>query len=70
MPFGTVISWYLGSHFTEKERNRLKIFSSSENAIWSILLKYQEIDVQIQTFTDEIETFCIVAFWTVLTADL
>ena len=28
-------------------------FSSSENAIWSILLKYQEIDVQIQTFTDE-----------------
>ena len=30
-----------------------EIFSSSENAIWSILLKYQEIDVQIQTFTDE-----------------
>ena len=30
-----------------------KLFSSSENAIWSILLKYQEIDVQIQTFTDE-----------------
>ena len=30
-----------------------KIFSSSENAIWSILLKYQEIDVEIQTFTDE-----------------
>ena len=28
-------------------------FSNSENAIWSILLKYQEIDVQIQTFTDE-----------------
>ena len=28
-------------------------FSSSENAIWSILLKYQEIDVQIQAFTDE-----------------
>ena len=30
-----------------------KIFPSSEHAIWSILLKYQEIDVQIQTFTDE-----------------
>ena len=30
-----------------------KIFSGSENAIWSILLKYQEIDVQIQTFTNE-----------------
>ena len=30
-----------------------EIFSSSENAIWSILLKYQETDVQIQTFTDE-----------------
>ena len=28
-------------------------FSSSENAIWSILLKYQEIDVQIQAFTAE-----------------
>ena len=28
-------------------------FSISENAIWSILLKYQEIDVQIQTFTDK-----------------
>ena len=27
--------------------------SSSENAIWSILLKYQKIDVQIQAFTDE-----------------
>ena len=30
-----------------------EIFSSSENASWSILLKYQEIDLQIQTFTDE-----------------
>ena len=30
-----------------------KFFSSSENAIWPILLKYQEIDVQIQAFTDE-----------------
>ena len=30
-----------------------KFFSSSGNAIWSILLKYQEIDMQIQAFTDE-----------------
>ena len=30
-----------------------KFFSGSENAIWSILLEYQEIDVHIQTFTDE-----------------
>ena len=28
-------------------------FSSSENAFWSILLKYQEIDVHIQAFTEE-----------------
>ena len=54
MPFGTVISQYIGSHFTENEQNRWRnIFSSSENAIWSILLKYQEIDVQIQAFTEE-----------------
>ena len=32
---------------------REKFFSSSENAVWSMLLKYQEIDVKIQTFTDE-----------------
>ena len=54
MPFGTVVSWYLRSHLTEKERYRCrKFFSSSENAVWLILSKYQEIDVQIQTFTDE-----------------
>ena len=54
MPFGTIISQYLVSHFTEKGRNRWrKLFSSSENAIWSILLKYQETDVQIQAITDE-----------------
>ena len=54
MPFGTVIFQYLGSHFTEKERNHWrKFFSSSENTIWLILLKYQDIDVQIQAFTDE-----------------
>ena len=54
MPFGSFISQYHGSHFKEKERNPWrKFFPSSENAIWSILLKYQEVDVQIQAFTDE-----------------
>ena len=54
MPFDTVISQYLSSYFTEKEQNRWrKFFSSFKNAISSILLKYQEIDVQIQAFTDE-----------------
>ena len=54
MQFGTVISSYLGSHFTEKsEIVGENFFSSSGKAIWSIVLKYQEIDVQIQTFTDE-----------------
>ena len=38
------------------------LFSSSANAIWSILLKYREIDAQIETFTDETETSYIVAF--------
>ena len=38
----------------QKERNRWRKFLfSSENAIWSILLKYQEIHEQIQAFTDE-----------------
>ena len=37
----------------KKSESLEEIFSSSENAIWSILLKYQEIDVQIQAFTDE-----------------
>ena len=49
MPFGT----YFGSHFTEKRAKSLEIFFSSENAAWSNSLKYQGIDVQIQTFTDE-----------------
>ena len=54
MPFSTVISSHLDGHFKEKERNRWRnFFSSSDNAIWSILLKYQEIDAQIHTFTDE-----------------
>ena len=37
----------------KKEKSLKRTFSSSGNAIWSILLKYQEIDVQIQTLTDE-----------------
>ena len=37
----------------KKSESLEEIFSSSENAIWSILLRYQEIDVQIQAFTDE-----------------
>ena len=46
-----------GIHFMEKEENRWgNFFSSSGNAICSILLKYQEIYVQIQTFTDENST--------------
>ena len=41
-------------HFTEKERNRWRnFFPALINAIWSILLKYQKLDVQIQAFTDE-----------------
>ena len=39
-----------------------EIFSSSENAIWSILSKYRKIDEQIQAFTGEIEISHIVAF--------
>ena len=60
---GTVISRYLGSHFTEKkERNRWRKFSSStENAVWSILLKYQEMWKYKHSLT-KIETSYIVAF--------
>ena len=44
----------LAVYFTEKERNRWRnFFSGSGNAICSILLKYQEIYVQIETVTDE-----------------
>ena len=39
--------------YGERAKSLEKIFFSSENAVWSILLKYQEIDVQIQTLTDE-----------------
>ena len=64
MPFGTVISQYLGSHFAEKERNRWRKFlSSSENVIWSILLKHQEIDVhKYKHSLTKIETSYIVGF--------
>ena len=41
------------SFYKTRAKSMEKIFSSSKNAIWSISLKYQEIDVQIQTFTDE-----------------
>ena len=41
------------SFYRKRAKSLEKIFSSSENAIWSILLKYQEIDVQIQAFIDE-----------------
>ena len=37
----------------KKSESLEKIFFSSENAIWPILLKYQETDVRIQTLTDE-----------------
>ena len=53
---------YFGIRFTEKEQNRWRnFFSSSGNAICSILLKYQEIYVEMQTFTDENETLFKVA---------
>ena len=54
MSLGTVISLYLVSHFTNNKQNLWRKFlSGSENAICSSLLKYQEIYVQIQTFTEE-----------------
>ena len=37
----------------KKSESLEKFFSNSKNAIWSNLSKYQEIDLQIQTFTDE-----------------
>ena len=43
----------LESFYGKRAKSLENFFSNSENAIWSILLKYQEIDVQIQTFTDE-----------------
>ena len=45
---------YLGSHFTEKGAKSLEnFFPRSGNAMFSILVKCQEIDVQIQTFADQ-----------------
>ena len=42
------------NHFMEKERNRWRnFFCSSRNAILSILVKYKEIDLQIQTLADQ-----------------
>ena len=51
---GKVMSWYLCSHFKEQERNHWRnFFSSSGDAVCPILLKYQDVYVQIHTFTDE-----------------
>ena len=41
------------SFYGERAKSLEKFFSKSEKAIWSILLKYQEIYVHIQTFTNE-----------------
>ena len=61
MPFSTVIRPQV--ILQKKERNRLRNFFQSEDAIWSILLKFQEIDVQIQKHSlRKIETSYIVAF--------
>ena len=46
-----LISWQ--SFYAKRANHWRNFFSSSGNAIWLILLKYQEIDLQIQTFTDE-----------------
>ena len=40
------------SFYGKRAKSLEKIFSSFENAIWSILLMSQETDVQIQTFTN------------------
>ena len=41
------------SFHRKRAKSLEEIFSSSENAMWSILLKYQEMEMQIQAFTDE-----------------
>ena len=41
------------SFYRKRAKSLEEIFSTSENAIWPILLKFQEIDMQIQAFTDE-----------------
>ena len=53
MSFGKLFIGTSAFILRKKAKSLEKIFSSSENAIWSILLKYQEIDVQILAFTDE-----------------
>ena len=50
------------SHFTEKDRNRFKNFFPALNCNLVDFLKNQEIDGQIQAFTDETETSYIAAF--------
>ena len=44
---------YTALDHCERGKSLEEFFSSSGNAIWSILLKYQEIEMQIQVFTDE-----------------
>ena len=54
MPFGTVTFLHTLAVILRKKGEIVgEILSSSGNAVWLILLKYQEIDVQMQTFTDE-----------------
>ena len=55
-PYAVWHSYFLiprQSFYGKRTKSLEKIFSGSENAMWSIFLKYQEIDVQIQIFTDE-----------------
>ena len=56
MPFGLAQLFHNTSAVILQKKSEIvggNFFSSSEKAIWSISLKYQEIDVQIQAFTDE-----------------
>ena len=46
-----LILWH--SFYGKRAKSLENFFYSSGNAIYSILLKYHEICVQIQTFTDE-----------------
>ena len=55
-PYAVWHSYLLIPHHSfqgKRAKSLKKIFSSSENAICSILLKDQEIDVQIQSLTDK-----------------
>ena len=53
MSLSTVIFYTLAVILQKISEIVGEFFSSSGNEVLSILLKYQEIDVQIQTFTDE-----------------